>query len=819
MRSTVSMSQQRGRIPDERAGNSLIEQLQELARGCRCCRDTRKVRPSVTTGVPSQFPGTSQWHKTGWQGLATQGHFAKFSTAVGDAQPAKDNSLLVQGVQSAESAASVETREDTLAVEKNGRGAAVGKQPRVHKRQNTGPLPLPPTLSALRELLAPTAAVWIDMQNESMIAELLATINGTADSLISLGVFNSDNTTNFRIPRHAELQRYAISAAFEDRFPKPLAFAILHQRGVLEVQERQVYVLPYCERAMDFLADILSCRQCDVQTPAFVFNIQETLRYFAIDRPSEILYADVGDLAILAWVLDSAAGSACYDIDHLKTVYGEDSANKRAGEPATLQESHPWRMLVDHDLPESSDLITVLSGKVNAQDQTEVALQQELPVARVLTLMSVTGAPFDHSVMQQWRSDLEVTMAKLEREAQALVKKEILMTSPAQVAALLYDDLGLQPPAGRRSRSTGDEVLSMMVDQHPVVSIIRKHRQVAKLITTYVDTIRSLPKSAPRPGLLEYFQPRSGVAAGCNFLGKNRLYTVWNQTMTVTGRLSSSNPNLQNIPRSHELEDLGVVSLRKAFISPILDSHCLLSVDYRQVEIRVLAHFVGRGALRESFAVDGADIYTNMAAMILRKPAEEVTKPERNKAKVCCLALVYGSGIHLLARQMGVTTTVAQGFKRQFSYAFPELERWMFRVWRDANKDGYVETICKRRRRIDRDENGGLSSEAKRFCINSIIQGSAADIMKSAMVQIAHALDEVKWHHGRPQLLLSIHDEFVLSCHRDDVERLGRLLLREMQNPALPGHDESDRFSVPLEVSMKYGQNWADMKELSITLA
>ncbi|KAF4758043.1 hypothetical protein FOZ63_004409, partial [Perkinsus olseni] len=239
VRSTVSMSQQTGRIPDERAGNSLIEQLQELARGCRCCRDTREVRPSVTTEVPSQFPGASQWHKTGWQGLATQGHFAKFSTAVGDAQPAKDNSLLVQGVKPAENAASVETREDTLAVEKNGRGAAVGKQPRVHKRQNTGPLPLPPTLSALRELLAPTAAVWIDMENEPMIAELLATINGTADSLISLGVFNSDNTTNFRIPRHAELQRYAISAAFEDRFPKPLAFAILHQRGVFEVQERQ----------------------------------------------------------------------------------------------------------------------------------------------------------------------------------------------------------------------------------------------------------------------------------------------------------------------------------------------------------------------------------------------------------------------------------------------------------------------------------------------------------------------------------------------------------------------------------------------------
>ncbi|KAF4722810.1 hypothetical protein FOZ62_010695, partial [Perkinsus olseni] len=225
-------------------------------RGCRCCRDTRKVRPSVTTGVPSQFPGVSQWHKTGWCGLATQGQFAKFSTAVGDVQLAEDGSCLVQRVQPAESAALKETKDDTSTVEKNGHGAAVGRQPRVHKRQNTGPLPLPPTLSALRELLAPTAAVWIDMENEPMIAELLATINGSADSLISLGVFNSDNTTNFRIPRHAELQRYGISAAFEDRFPKPLAFAVLHQRGVLEVQERQVYVLPYCERTMDFLADI-----------------------------------------------------------------------------------------------------------------------------------------------------------------------------------------------------------------------------------------------------------------------------------------------------------------------------------------------------------------------------------------------------------------------------------------------------------------------------------------------------------------------------------------------------------------------------------
>lgn len=355
----------------------------------------------------------------------------------------------------------------------------------------------------------------------------------------------------------------------------------------------------------------------------------------------------------------------------------------------------------------------------------------------------------------------------------------------------------------------------MMVDQHPVVSIIRKHRQVAKLITTYVDTIRSLPESSPKPGLLEYFRPQNGVSESCNFLGKNRLYTVWNQTMTVTGRLSSSNPNLQNIPRSHEFEDLGVISLRKAFISPILDSHCLVSVDYRQVEIRVLAHFVGPGALRRSFSVDGADIYTNMAAMILRKAANDVTKEERNKAKVCCLALVYGSGIHLLARQMGVTTTVAQGFKRQFNYAFPELERWMVRVWHAAKGKKYVETICKRRRKIELD-GGELTSEAKRFCINSIIQGSAADIMKSAMVQIAHALDEAQWKRGRPQLLLSIHDEFVLSCHQEDVERLGRLLLREMRNPALPGHDEDDPFSVPLEVSMKYGHNWADMRELII---
>ncbi|KAF4656956.1 hypothetical protein FOL47_008662 [Perkinsus chesapeaki] len=740
----------------------MLENLKEIAKACRCQQDGSACWPSAATLKQTQLRGvSSQWQGAShaWRGLATQGQFTNLCTTASAGQADESLRLRVQRVDESKS-----TGEKTPLIP-DADSFGPSKPPRVHKRQKTGPVPIPPTLAALKELLEPTAAIWVDINDKAAMAEVQTAIRNTQRGLISLGVINSDNTTNFRIPKYAEIQRYATSASFEDRFPKPLAFAVLLQQGFDEAVDRKTYVLAYGQPTMDLLTSVLSSRYAtpDKMVAACAFNLQETLRYFAIDRPSDMLYVDAIDLAVLAWVLDSAAGSVCYDIDHLKTVYGGECVKERTRGPTTLQESHPWRMLIEHDLSESTDLVMALSTKIKNQEQDQVTVHQELPVASVLTLMSVTGSPFDQSVMQQWRSDLTMTLAKLEREAQALVKKE---------------------------------VLSMMMDQHPVISLIRKHRQVAKLISTYVDTIKSLPESTPRPGLIEYFRPRAEESSATNFLSKNRLYTVWNQTMTVTGRLSSSSPNLQNIPKSQEFDDLGVVSLRKAFVAPMLDSHCLVSVDYRQVEIRVLAHFVGIGELQKSFAVPGADIYNNMAAMILRKRADQVTKTERNKAKVCCLALIYGSGIQLLARQMGVTATVAQGFKRQFGQAFPELERWMWRVWNAASKDGYVETLCRRRRKIDVGPDG-LSNEAKRFCINSVIQGSAADIMKSSMVQIARALDSVEWKHGRPQLLLSIHDEFVLSCHIDDVKNLGRLLIEEMQNPALPGC--KDHFSVPLE--------------------
>jgi DNA polymerase-1 len=343
--------------------------------------------------------------------------------------------------------------------------------------------------------------------------------------------------------------------------------------------------------------------------------------------------------------------------------------------------------------------------------------------------------------------------------------------------------------------STGDEVLTAIAKQHPIVPVIQRFRKVNKLLTTYLDG-----------NLVALEDPQ----------GRSKLFTQWNQTMTVTGRLSSSHPNLQNIPSDREWE-LGngaeTLSVRDSFIAA--PGRVLIAADYKQMEVRILAHYVGPGALRQAFEEGSTDIYKAIASRVFNVPAESITKEQRSSAKVCCLSSMYGAGIPRLSRTMDVSMQEAGKFKKEFNAAFPEVETWMKKVYADAERDGYVKTLTHRRRRVDLSGKGPAREEGRRHAINTIIQGTAADILKSAMVRFQRVLDchTQAWRGEPPVLVMSIHDELIVECDPLDADVACSYLQAAMQALAPLGNEESI-IAIPLELDVKIGSKWGSLKKM-----
>jgi DNA polymerase-1 len=417
---------------------------------------------------------------------------------------------------------------------------------------------------------------------------------------------------------------------------------------------------------------------------------------------------------------------------------------------------------------------------VNCQ-ATKLFEEIEMPLIPVLAGMEMAGISLDVDFLARMSHELDTRMREIETQVHQAVGMPFNLNSTQQLSVALFETLKLPPPAGTRRTaskhySTSAEVLEYLSGKHPVVDWLLEYRELSKLRSTYVD---SLPTQ---------INPHTG-----------RVHTSYSQTAAVTGRLSSSDPNLQNIPiRS----DLGRV-VRQAFVA--MPGHVLLSVDYSQVELRIVAHMADDQAMLAAFRA-GQDIHTTTAAAVYGVPLDAVTKDQRRRAKGINFGLIYGMSAFGLTRTTDLTLADAEDFVAAYFRQFPGVKRYLDGIRRLAAEQGYVETLLGRRRyfpglKTQRDVN--VRNREEREAINAPVQGTAADIMKIAMLRVSPALDQAGL---KVRMLLQVHDELVLECPVKELAQAAQTVQQVMEN--------AFQLKVPLETEARSGKNWGEMSPL-----
>ncbi len=407
---------------------------------------------------------------------------------------------------------------------------------------------------------------------------------------------------------------------------------------------------------------------------------------------------------------------------------------------------------------------------------TKLYASIEGPLVKVLSAMESEGIRIDTGYLEKYAVELGIEITHLEQKVWDAAGFSFNLGSPKQVGEALFDRLKLIYRGGKTKSgqySTDEETLSDMAADSPVVSDILRHRMLTKLKSTYVD---ALPRMV---------NPYTG-----------RIHSSFNQTIAATGRLSSNNPNLQNIPvRSPE-----GARIREAFI-PRDDEHILLAADYSQIELRLIAAISGDEGMLEAFKAE-QDIHRATAAKVFDTPYDEVSREQRYKAKTVNFSIIYGAGAQNLSRQLGIKRTEAKELIDNYFAKYPGLRHYMEQTVADAREKGYVSTLMGRRRylRDIHSRNSLLRSNAERMAINTPIQGTAADMIKIAMISINQALSQGGF---RTKMILQVHDELVFDAHKDEVGRV-QPIIEELMRNAIPD------LGVPILVETGKGKNWLE---------
>ncbi len=433
-------------------------------------------------------------------------------------------------------------------------------------------------------------------------------------------------------------------------------------------------------------------------------------------------------------------------------------------------------------------LVEILRPELEAGNAWKLFSEIEMPLVPIIADMEMAGVLLDVDHLAALSADLGARLAALEEEIYALTDGygPFNIGSPKQLNDVLFGKLALPTeglPKTTHGLSTAADVLELLRDAHPIVGKIMAWRELSKLKTTYVDALPTL------------INPKTG-----------RVHTNFNQTGTATGRVSSSNPNLQNIPvRTEEGR-----RVRHAFIAA--EGCRLLAVDYSQVELRILAHYSQDEALLDAFR-RGEDIHRATAAAVYHVPLDEVTYEQRSFAKSVNFGLMYGMGAFRLARESQLTLAEAEAFISNYFKQFPGVRRYLDESLEQARKRGYVETLLGRRRYFPvlRERNGERPSRtpayqrAEREAINMPVQGTAADIIKIAMIELDKAL---KAGGFRSQMILQVHDELVLEGPEDEIDRLAPLVVEVMES--------AFELDAPLRADARVGKNWAEMTPIKV---
>ena len=444
-------------------------------------------------------------------------------------------------------------------------------------------------------------------------------------------------------------------------------------------------------------------------------------------------------------------------------------------EPEQLLYDYLNRDTASADASDLLDLTKALKKRLEEKDMKELYLQVEQPLIRVLADMERTGFQVDKTVLQQLDVEFTAEVSRLTGEITELAGESFNINSTKQLGEILFEKLHL--PVQKKTKtgySTDIEVLEHLQGTHPIIGRIMEYRQVMKLKSTYID------------GLLPVIHPEDG-----------RIHSSFNQTVTATGRISSTEPNLQNIPVREKMGR----RIRKVFVASD-EEHLLVDADYSQIELRVLAHISGDPTFMDAFIRD-EDIHRRTAAEIFGIPMEQVTDEQRSSAKAVNFGIVYGISDYGLSRNLGISRARAKKYIESYLDRYPKVQEYMARVVEEGKQNGYVTTLLNRRRDLPelKSRNYNIRSFGRRVALNTPIQGTAADIIKKAMIQVHGELER---RGLRSRLILQVHDELIIDTYRPELEEVMALVKDQMEH-AVP-------LSVPLVVDINTGRSWYDAK-------
>lgn len=439
-----------------------------------------------------------------------------------------------------------------------------------------------------------------------------------------------------------------------------------------------------------------------------------------------------------------------------------------------------------HDLTTFDGIMSHMEGEIRAQDLERVYRDIELPLMRVLRDMERTGVRIDVDHLKKLSKSMHTEITKLEKRMYAHAGVEFNINSPKQLGEILYDTLGLKPKNQKHTatgqRSTRESELEKMQDMHPIIADILRYREVQKLVSTYVDT---LPTMVGADG---------------------RVHTTFLQAGSVTGRMASQNPGVQNIPvRTEEGRQI-----REAFVAD--EGYTLVSIDYSQVELRVAAFLSGDTKMIEIFK-NGEDVHQGVASRVFGVPQNEVTSDMRRQAKVINFGILYGMGVNALRANLGEQTTraEAQEFFNAYFNTFTRLAEYLEETKAFARANGYTLTYFGRRRHFPGMNSSApfIRAQAERMAINAPVQGTSADIIRIAMVRIHEYLEKEKLEKD-VRMLLQVHDELVFEIKNSMVKKIVPLLKETMES-VLPLEETA---GVPIIAEVKAGPNWNTMQKL-----
>jgi len=505
----------------------------------------------------------------------------------------------------------------------------------------------------------------------------------------------------------------------------------------------------------------------------YVFGLKKILHAVsAEDFRSENIF----DLEIMAYLLNPLQTSYSYDMiskDYLGEVVpsmsdllGKTSVKNALGDPEKKNDCFRMAAIIAGC---AANAYGPVSEKLEKDGMTDLFLTVEMPLIYSLYYMEKAGVQVDMKRLQEFSEKLSISAKELEQEIYKEAGEIFNINSPQQLGNVLFEKLHL--PSSKKTKkgySTSADILEKLAPEFPIVNKILSYRQITKLKSTYAD------------GLVNFIS------------GDNRIHGTFNQTITATGRISSTEPNLQNIPIRTELGQ----EVRRAFTAK---KGCVfLDADYSQIELRLLAHMSGDKNLIEAYNSE-ADIHRITAAKVFNVPYEDVTKEQRRNAKAVNFGIVYGISSFGLSQDLSISRKQASDYIRQYFETYPGIKEYLDRTVRHAKMDGYVTSIFGRRRPIPELSSGNFMQRSfgERAAMNSPLQGSAADIMKIAMINVDNALRKGGY---RSVIVLQIHDELLVEVYEDEIEAVKEILYKEMKNAA--------HLSVPLEVDIGQGQDW-----------